>query len=235
MDPSEPKTGKADAATCHIEGKKSESKASSENTACIGSGHLSDQDPLMDLSALTDEENSITEKTVIGILHRLPVAMMVIENNGKIRYVNRKFINVLGYSLDDIPTTEEWLKVAFPQKGPSLGAITQWHDLLNGMFSQARDKEDIELHIQCKNMDLRHFHLSFTDLGHMSIITLQDISVSKDLENKLKDRKKQQAAVASIGAQALCADDIDDLMQFTVEKVASTLGVEFCSVLEKLP
>ncbi|WP_370571953.1 ATP-binding protein [Methanomethylovorans sp.] len=235
MDPSEPKTGKADAATCHVESENSGSRASSENTFCIGSDHFSELDPLMDLSALTDEKNGIIEKTVIGVLYRLPVAMMIIENNGKIRYVNRKFINVLGYSLDDIPTTEEWFKVAFPQIGLSCETITQWHDLLNRMFSPARDKEDIELQIQCKNMDLRHFHLSFTDLGHMGVIALQDISVSKDLENQVKYREKQQAAVASIGAQAICADDIDDLMQFTVEKVASTLGVEFCSVLEKLP
>jgi PAS domain S-box-containing protein len=234
MNSSEPKTGKADATACHMEGENSENRASSENAACTGSEHLFDLYPLTDLTILTDEETGITEKAVIGILYRLPVAMMVIEDNGKIRYVNQKFINVLGYSLEDIPTTEEWFKLAFLQKDLSCEKM-QWHDLLNRIFSSCRDKEDLDSKIRCKNGKIGHFHLSFTDFGSMSIIALQDISTLKEFENKIKEKERQQAAVASIGAQALCADDIDDLMQFAVEKVASTLGVEFCSILEKLP
>ena len=235
MHPSEPDTGNADSPACHVEGENSEGKASSEYTDLQVCGYLSDLDRLMDLSVLTAQKNDVAQKTVTGILHQLPVALMIIENNGKIRYVNQKFINVLGYSLDDIPTTEEWFKVAFPQKDPSCGTVVQWHDLLDKMFSSHREKKDIELQIKCKDMDLKYFLLSFTDLAHMSIITLQDISSPKDLEKKLKYREKQQAAVVSIGTQALCANEIDDLMQFAVDKVASTLGVEFCSVLEKIP
>lgn len=235
MYPSEPKSGKADATTCHKDSENSGNRASSENTAYGGSEHFFGLHTLMGFSNATDEEKGMAEKAVIGILDGLPVAMMIIENNGKIHYVNQKFINVLGYSPEDIPTTEEWLKVAFPYKPPSFEIIFQWHDLLKKMFSPSRDKEDLESHIRCKNGNIGYFHLSFTDLGHMSMITLQDISTSKDLENKLKEKERQQAAVASIGTQALCADDIDELMKFAVEKVASTLGVEFCSILEKLP
>lgn len=235
MYPSELKSGKADATTCHMEGESSENGASSENAACAGSEHLSDLYMLTDFNILTDEENAITKKAVIGILNRLPVAVMIIENNGKICYVNQKFINVLGYSPEDIPTTEEWFKLAFLQKDPSCATIVQWHDLLKSIFSPSREKEGLESRIRCKNGKNGYFHLSFTDLGSMSIIAFQDLSALKEFENRFKDKERQQAAVASIGAQALCADDIDDFMQFVVEKVASTLGVEFCSILEKLP
>ncbi|MCC7575888.1 MAG: hypothetical protein KK926_03505 [Methanomethylovorans sp.] len=90
MHPSEPDTGNADSPACHVEGEKSKGKASSEYTDLQVCGYLSDLDLLMDLSVLTAEKNDVAQKTVTGILHQLPVALMIIENNGKIRYVDQK-------------------------------------------------------------------------------------------------------------------------------------------------
>jgi PAS domain-containing protein len=75
-------------------------------------GHVSD---LYDrLKAQTVSEKNAKEKLeeserrfhAITDLSLLPISIQ--ETNGRYLYVNRKFTELFGYTLDDIPTTEDW-------------------------------------------------------------------------------------------------------------------------------
>jgi DNA-binding CsgD family transcriptional regulator len=53
--------------------------------------------------------------------------------------------------------------------------------------------------------------------------------------DELRTRAKQQAAVATLGNEALAGSDEQALLESATERVAGTLGVELCAVLELLP
>lgn len=55
------------------------------------------------------------------------------------------------------------------------------------------------------------------------------------IEQLLRDRTLQQTAVAELGSYAFAGVDPNALLSEAVHRVASTLGVEYCSVLELLP
>lgn len=57
----------------------------------------------------------------------------------------------------------------------------------------------------------------------------------KRAEQLLRDRTLQQTAVAELGSYALAGTDLNALFGEAVRRVASTLGVEYCKVLELLP
>lgn len=57
----------------------------------------------------------------------------------------------------------------------------------------------------------------------------------KTLEDELRVRAKQQAAVAELGQRALIGTGLDKLMAEMVVLVARTLDLEYCKVLELLP
>jgi PAS domain S-box-containing protein len=70
----------------------------------------------------------------------------------------------------------------------------------------------------------------------------RDISKQKQAEVEkerinqlLKAKVEQQAAIAKLGQSALTNKDISTLMDETVALVAQSLGIEFCHVLENLP
>ncbi|WP_224269203.1 ATP-binding protein [Haloprofundus salinisoli] len=56
-----------------------------------------------------------------------------------------------------------------------------------------------------------------------------------DVETKLRQRVRQQEAVAELGQQALVTDDLDQLMHDASVAVAETLESDYCKVLELLP
>ncbi|MBT3346506.1 MAG: PAS domain S-box protein [Gemmatimonadetes bacterium] len=62
-----------------------------------------------------------------------------------------------------------------------------------------------------------------------------DILQATQASNLLRIRLRQQAAVANIGQYALTCSNISDLMTAFVARVADTMEVEFCKILELMP
>jgi two-component system NtrC family sensor kinase len=62
-----------------------------------------------------------------------------------------------------------------------------------------------------------------------------DITMHKQVEEELKVRARQQAAVAEFGQQALANPPLAELFDNAVALVAHTLDVEYCKVLQLLP
>jgi PAS domain S-box-containing protein len=66
-------------------------------------------------------------------------------------------------------------------------------------------------------------------------INAVDINRFIQVEEELKSRLNQQAAVSNLSYRALSSSDLRSLMDETVELVANTLGAELCKILELLP
>jgi len=64
--------------------------------------------------------------------------------------------------------------------------------------------------------------------------TLEDITERKHAEDELRTRARQQASVAELGESALGVRSIEELLELAVEKLASTLGIEFSYVAKRL-
>jgi len=62
-----------------------------------------------------------------------------------------------------------------------------------------------------------------------------EVSARVDLENELRNRARQQEALAQLGERALAEPDLERLLNDAVSTVALTLSVDFVKVLELLP
>jgi PAS domain S-box-containing protein len=62
-----------------------------------------------------------------------------------------------------------------------------------------------------------------------------DITTRKQVEEELKARARQQAAVAELGQRALANPPLAELFDDAVDLVAHTLDVEYCKILQLLP
>ncbi|HEX9872418.1 MAG TPA: PAS domain-containing protein, partial [Candidatus Tectomicrobia bacterium] len=73
--------------------------------------------------------------------------------------------------------------------------------------------------------------------GHIRQLrgVMVDITTRKRVEEELKVRARQQAAVAEFGQRALANPPLAELFDETVDLVAHTLAVEYCKVLQLLP
>ena len=78
---------------------------------------------------------------------------------------------------------------------------------------------------------------NFVEINRLGVLALLAwlTSARRRAEERLKDRARQQAAVAQLGQRALAGNDLSLLMDETASVVAQQLEVEYSSVLELLP
>ena len=62
-----------------------------------------------------------------------------------------------------------------------------------------------------------------------------EIAMRTQVETELRDRTRQQTAVAELGQRALANADLPTLMEEAVHLVAHTLGVDYAKILELIP
>jgi PAS domain S-box-containing protein len=61
-----------------------------------------------------------------------PFPIAIIDEGGMYHYINRKFTDVFGYTLDDVPDGKRWFELAYPDPGERARVISAWKtDLSN--------------------------------------------------------------------------------------------------------
>jgi len=87
-----------------------------------------------------------------------------------------------------------------------------------------------------KYLDIR-YHRTINTTGEVTgfVVSARDATERKLAEERARQQAEQQAVVADLGRAALAGTSLQNLMDDLVERVAPTLGVEFCKVLELLP
>lgn len=121
-----------------------------------------------------------------------PFGMVLIDAKGHFTYLNRKFTELFGYDLSDIPNGRTWFKKAYPERTYRHTAISTW----------IQDKRDIRsgasaprvFNVTCKNEEQKvvNFITSALFAGDY-LMTCEDITEMRKLESQLRQAQKTEA------------------------------------------
>ncbi|MES2603878.1 MAG: sensor domain-containing diguanylate cyclase [Pseudomonadota bacterium] len=138
-----------------------------------------------------EEEGSYLEQQDMqDVLSRMPVAVAWASGpEGTIRFVNRKFTRMFGYTMDDLTTVHEWILkcYAVPEQASSIDNF--WQDQIKST-GKPTEIEDIELDIICKDGSIKTVLSGKIVLPNQAgaLSTFQDITHQK--ESELLSRKQ---------------------------------------------
>ena len=57
-----------------------------------------------------------SEKKFRQVIEASPVPMVISDRNGNTEFVNRKFVDLFGYTLKELPTVQDWWPLAYPDE-----------------------------------------------------------------------------------------------------------------------
>ncbi|MBU1717409.1 MAG: PAS domain S-box protein, partial [Proteobacteria bacterium] len=78
-----------------------------------------------------DEEALKNEKEKFRVLvEESPLGVSIIGENGDYKYVNPKFVDMFGYTPEEIPTGREWFRKAYPDKEYRNQVIAAWINVI---------------------------------------------------------------------------------------------------------
>ena len=118
------------------------------------------------------------------IVEYAPFAVILLQDDGTFRYVNRKFREIFGYDLNDVHNGREWFRKAFPEQAYRRKAISVWIDGIKEIA--IRQKISRVFRVKSKNNSEKFINFVTVHLENgQSLVSCEDISEPKCVETEL--------------------------------------------------
>ncbi len=169
-----------------------------------------------------------------SVLDTAQDAIISIDPHGRITLFNRAAEEIFGYRADEVLQQNVTLLMPSPYR--------EQHDQFLRNYQATGEAKAIGRirHVEARRKSGETFPIELSvsearvgDTVLYSAI-IRDVSERARMEAALRERMRQQEAVAELGLAAL-GSDLDMLLEKAVELVARTLDVEYCELLELLP
>lgn len=124
-----------------------------------------------------------------SIIDASPVPMSLNDDQRNITYLNAAFTHAFGYSMDDIPTLEDWWPKAYPDIAYRRWVMDTWRQHLDHARNTNSSFEPIELTLRCKSGSDKIVLAEAAALNQIAdnlhLVTLYDITDIRKAEAEL--------------------------------------------------
>ena len=121
-------------------------------------------------------------------IHVIPFPLMVHREDGNVVILNEAWTQVTGFTLEDIPTVEEWLRKAYPHQDYDDSTSGQWKEL-----------QVLSRRGETRVWDFRTTPLGLDHDGQQLLITMAvDITERKRAEEALAESERRQREITRL-------------------------------------
>lgn len=136
-----------------------------------------------------------------GVADFLPYPFIiaeVIDNIHHNTYLNEKFLEEIGYSLEEIPTIEAWYEKAYPEPDYMRKVITDWDN--EQLLSEQKGKVFVKnkSYVTCKNGTKRWYEVKASVINKIHVVAFIDLDKEIKFQEELKNINSNNDRMLSI-------------------------------------
>jgi diguanylate cyclase (GGDEF)-like protein/PAS domain S-box-containing protein len=151
-----------------------------------------------DISLRQQTEEELREKRtqLQAILDASPIGIGW-SMHGKLEYINRTFIELFGYQLDELNNIEQMSRLAFPDEALRKEIINPWTREVAAAKAAGRAAPALEAPVVCKDGKVRYGMINVSWIGHRRLINFSDITARWRAEQHNQARNKVLELIAT--------------------------------------
>jgi PAS domain S-box-containing protein len=162
------------------------------------------------------------------VVESSPLAIGVVADDTGIEYVNPKFIEEFGYTLEDVPTLADWHRRAYPDPANRQSVAGQWQALLERAAGESGAPHGIEVSVTCKDGLVREIEVFGTPMENKALAFFLDVTERKRMEEerrKIDAQMREVQRLESLGVLAGgIAHDFNNLLTAVLGNADLALG-----------
>jgi PAS domain S-box-containing protein len=131
-----------------------------------------------------------SDQRYTNLVIHAPIGLSTITRDGKYEYVNPKFTEIFGYTLEDIPTREHWLEKAYPDPQYRQEVLASWKE--DSTAAKAGNAPPRVFTVTCKDGSLKEIlfkRVALTD--ESDLVTYEDVTALKKTEEALRESENK--------------------------------------------
>lgn len=177
------------------------------------------------------EKLRVSENKFMQLFMLVPIPLGVVNNAGSIVYFNEKFTSVFGYTVDDLPTLDEYWKQVYPDAAYRSRVVESWVAAVAKASQEKKDIVPAEYTVTCKNGLERIVMIGGVFLEDNILAIFLDITEQKRMEKINSDagihlKHVLTDAIAAIASTLEQRDPYTAGHQRRVSELAAAIGME---------
>lgn len=181
---------------------------------------------------LLEKKIEFKEQTLNNIALNIPLPFSSANNEGIVEFCNQPFTKLFGYTIEDIPTLDDWFKLAYPDPAYRDAVKERWiKSLATNNDKELTQSAMQEYNITCKDGKIRVVELYSIKNNENSYNIFKDITAEKEVN--LQIRKLSEAVYQS--PSTIVITDLKGNIEFVNPKFTEITGYTPEEVLGKNP
>jgi PAS domain S-box-containing protein len=115
-----------------------------------------------------------------------PVGIVISDNKENSLYVSKKFTEIFGYTIYDIPTVNDWYLLAYPNMELRAKVQKEWAETIDSARKTGQDIAPLEYPVICLDGTVKHIEFRVASTGELNFIVFTDISGRKHHEAEIE-------------------------------------------------
>ena len=180
---------------------------------------------MLDITEQKQAERDLleSEERFRFLVEESPLAIALIKKGGQYKYLNPMFVDMFGYTIEDIPTGREWFRKAFPNESYRKHVISAWiKDLKKHETGTSRLRT---FSVSCKDgseKSVQFRPVTMTTNDHFVIC--DDITERKHIEEALRASEEKYRTILESMEDGYFEVDIAGNLTFFNDSLCEILG-----------
>jgi PAS domain S-box-containing protein len=151
------------------------------------------------------------------LFNKAAIPLCLVNKDGGALDVNTRFLETFGFSRVEIPTLNEWWRLAYPDAEYRKRAQAVYDATLQRALASKTDLEPIEYRVTCKSGDVRTMVVWGSAVGEDLLLTFFDVTERKKAEDGIRALAQQlEVRVAERTAQLEAANQELEAFAYSV-------------------
>lgn len=145
-----------------------------------------------------------------------PIGIVISDQDEKVQYVSPKFMELFGYTMEDMPTADAWFRLAYPDEKLREKIRHTWKQALDQARQSKHEMQPLEFPVTCKDGSQKYIEFRIKSSGDQNFIIFIDISERIRSAMALKANEARFESLLRIAHHPV--KDIQELLDFALEE-----------------